>query len=109
MFQDIVIYFRGSWVDQVKVRSPKKLKLLIAVPNEAHLKVHILSYNIILMASPSRVPGRNCDFLEKFGRTGKGSFTEKAKIIAKGSLSSAPESTGSKLHYEPHLFTVARS
>ena len=46
------IYFRGSLVDQVKGRSPKKLKLFIEVPNEAHLKVHILSYNMILMSSP---------------------------------------------------------
>ena len=47
-----VIYFRGNLVDQVMGRSSKKLKLLIEVTNEAHLKVHILSYNMILILSP---------------------------------------------------------
>ena len=37
------------------------------------------------------------------------SFTEKAKIVDSGSLCSALESTGSKLQYEPHLYTVAHS
>ena len=109
MFLDRVIYFRGNLVDQVKGRSPKKLKLLIEVPNEAHLKVHILSYNMILISSPKRVPRLSCAFWDKFGRTGKGSLTDKAKIVIRASLISAPESTGSKLKYEPHLFSIARS
>ena len=62
-----------------------------------------------LITSPQRVPRLSCAFWEKFGRTDKGSFAEKAKIVNRGSLSGAPESTGSKLQYEPHLFSVARS
>ena len=76
---------------------------------EAHLKVQILSYNMILISSPSRVPRLSCAFWEKFGRTGKGSFTAKAKIDDRGSLSSTPESTGCKLQYDPYLFSVACS
>ena len=109
MFLDRVIYFRGNLVDQVKGRSSKKLKLLIDVTNEANVKVHILSYNMILISSPWRVPRLSSAFWENFGRTGKRSFTKEAKIIDRGSLSSAPETTGSKLQYEPHLFSVARS
>ena len=36
-------------------------------------------------------------------------YTEKAKIIDRGSICSAPESTGSKLQFEPYLFSVACS
>ena len=37
------------------------------------------------------------------------SFTAKAKIVDGGSLCSAPETTGSKLQYEPYLFSVVCS
>ena len=43
-------------------RSPKKLKMLIEVPNEAHLKVQTLSYNTILISFPQRVPTLSCPF-----------------------------------------------
>ena len=36
-------------------------------------------------------------------------FTEKAKIVDSGSLCSTRETTGSKLQYEPCLFSVACS
>ena len=81
MFLDQVIYFRGNLVDQVKGSFIEKAKMLIDVTNEAHLKVDILSYNMILISSPWRVPRRSCAFWEKFGRTGKGSFTEKTKFL----------------------------
>ena len=97
MFLDRVIYFRGNLVDQVKGRSSKKLKLLIDVTNEAHLKVDILSYNMILISSPWCVPRLSCAFWEIFGRTGKASVTEKTKLVDSGSICSAPDSTGSKL------------
>ena len=35
-----------------------------------------------------------------------GSYTEKSKIVDRGSLSSAPESVCSRLQYEPFLFSV---
>ena len=43
----------------------------------------------------------------EIGRTGIGSSNEKAKIVDRGSLCNAPESTGSKFEYEPYLFSVA--
>ena len=51
MFLDRVIDFGVTLGDQVKGRSPKKLKLLIEVPNVVHVKVHVLSFNMILISS----------------------------------------------------------
>ena len=55
MFLDRVIDFGETLEDQVQVRSPKKLPLLIEVPNVVHVKVHVLSFNMILISSPWRV------------------------------------------------------
>ena len=44
--------FRGKLEDQVKGRSPKKLKLLIVDHYVAHLKIQVLSYNMNLISSP---------------------------------------------------------
>ena len=85
----------------------RKLKSLIEVPYVTRLKVQVLRFNMNLISSRQRVPRPSYQFRLKFGRSGKGSFTEKGKIIDRASLSSAPESTSSKLHYEPCLFTVA--
>ena len=101
--------FRGNLGDQVKGRSPKKLKSLIEVPYVAHLKVQVLSFNKNLILSPQRFPRPSYPFLKKNGRSGKGSFTEKAKIVDRGSICSTPESTGSNLQYEPFTFYVACS
>ena len=46
MFLDLVILYGGNLGDQVKGRSPKKLKSLIEVPNLVHVKVHVLSFNV---------------------------------------------------------------
>ena len=35
-----------------KGRSPKKLKSLIEVPNVVHVKVNVVSFNMILISSP---------------------------------------------------------
>ena len=67
--------------DQVKGRSPKKLKSLLEVPYVAHLKEQVLSFNMNLIFSPYRVPRPGYPFQEKIGRSGKGLFTEKAKIV----------------------------
>ena len=72
--------------DQVKGRSPKKLESLIEVPNVVNKKVPVLSFNMILISSPRCVPRPSYPFRRKFGRTGKGSITEKAKIIDRGSV-----------------------
>ena len=44
--------FRGNLGDQVKGRTPKKLKSLTEVPYVAHLKVQVLSFNKNLIFSP---------------------------------------------------------
>ena len=79
------------------------------VPIVAHLKVQVLSFNMNLIFSPKRIPRRSYPFGGKLGKSGKGSFTEKAKIVDRSSLCSAPESTGSKVQYEQCLFSVGCS
>ena len=49
-----------------------------------------------LIFSPQCVPRQIYPFLEKFSRSGKGSITEKAKIVDRCSICSVPEGTGSK-------------
>ena len=55
MLLDRVILFGETLGDQVKGRSPKKLEMLIEVPNVVLVKVHVLSFNMILISSPWRV------------------------------------------------------
>ena len=52
LFLDRVIHFGETLGDQVKGRSPKKLKSLIDVPNLVHVKVQGLSVNMVLISSP---------------------------------------------------------
>ena len=92
--------------DKVKDRSQKKLTLLIRVPYVVHLKVQVLSFNLILISSSWRLPSPSYPILGKFGRSGKGSFTEKAKIVNACSLCSAPESTGFELQCDPYLISA---
>ena len=55
MFLDQVIHFGETLGDQVKGRSPKKLESIVEVPNVVHVKVHVPSFNMILISSPLRV------------------------------------------------------
>ena len=50
-FLDRVIHFGETLVDQVKGRSPKKLKSLTEVPHLVHVKLYVLSFNMILISS----------------------------------------------------------
>ena len=52
VFLDRVIHFGKILGDQVKCRSPKKLKSLIEIPYLALLKVQFLSFNMNLIFSP---------------------------------------------------------
>ena len=52
VFLDRVIHFGETLGGQVKGRSPKKLESLIEVPNIVHVKVHVLSFNMIPISSP---------------------------------------------------------
>ena len=68
MFIEGVIHFGETLGDQVKGRSPKKLYSLIEVPNVVHVKVHVLSFNMILISSLQRVLAPSYPFRRKFGR-----------------------------------------
>ena len=95
--------------NKVRVRSPKKLKILIEVAEVCQVKLHVCSFKMILLSSPLRVPRPSYPFRKNFGRSGKGSSTEKAKIVNRGSQCSPHESTCSKLQYDPYLISVACS
>ena len=109
MFPDRVIHFRKNLGDQVKSRSPKKLKSLIRVTYVAHLKVQVLSFYMILTSSSLHVPIPFYPVWGKFGRSGKRSFTEKVKIVNSSSLCTARENTDSKVQYYPYIISVACS
>ena len=49
---DPVIPLGDTLGDQVKGRSPKKLKSLIEVPNVVHVKVHVFNFNMIVLSPP---------------------------------------------------------
>ena len=67
--------------DQVKSRSPKKLKSLIEVPNIVHMKVHVLSFNMILSHHSSVFLHRVIHFWENMGDDVKGRSPIKLKLL----------------------------
>ena len=85
VFIDQVIHFgkkfgisgKGSFNDQAKIVDWGSLCI--------EVKEHVLSFIMILTLSPYRVPRPRNLFPGKFGRSGKGSFIEKAKIVDRGS------------------------
>ena len=107
VFLDRVIHFGGTWGDQVKGRSPKKLKSLIEVPkcSPHESTCSKLQYDPYLISVA-------CSYTElsisgKIWAIRKGSFSEKAKNFNSGCLSMPSESTCSKLQYNPSLISVA--
>ena len=81
MFLDRVIHFGDTLGDQVKGRSPKKLKSLIEVPNVVHVTVRVRTEDLSLGSATRRGLTPSYPFRMKLGSKGKGSFTEKAKIV----------------------------
>ena len=75
------MYFGENLGDKAKGRSPKKQKLMIEVPYVAHQKVQVLSYNVIVISSPYRVPRLSYAFWENFGDEVKGRSTTKLKSL----------------------------
>ena len=109
VFLDQFTNFGKNLGDQVKDRPPKKLKSLIEVPYVALLKVQFPGFNMNLFSSPQCDPSPSSPLRENFGDQVKGCSQKKNKIVDRASLSSAPESTSSKLQYETCLFSVACS
>ena len=73
--------FRGKFGDQVQDRWPKKLISLIRVPYVVHLKVQVLSFNIILVSSPGVLLDRAIHFVENLGDKVKDRSQKKLKLI----------------------------
>ena len=67
--------------DQVKDRSPKKPKSMIEVPYVAHLRVHVVSFNVNLFSSPSRVPTPSYPFRGNLGDQVKGRSPKSLKSL----------------------------
>ena len=108
-FINRVIHFKETLGNQVKGRSPKKLKSLIEVPNVVRVKVHVPSFIVILISSQQLVLTPSSPVRRKLGRYGQVSFSEKAKNFNRGSLSVSNESTCFQLQYDPSLTSVAFS
>ena len=81
MFLDRVIHFGKNLGDQGKCRSQIKLKALIEVPYVVDVKVHVLSFNMILISSPWRVPTPSYPFLGNLGGLVKGRSLKKLKSL----------------------------
>ena len=77
------MHFGKTLGDQVKCRSRTKLKSLIEVPHVVHVKVHVLSFNIILSHIRSVFLHRVIHFGENLGDKVKGRPPKKLKIILK--------------------------
>ena len=95
MFLDRVIRLGENLYDQENCCSPKKLISMIGAPSVAHLNIEVPSFKMILISAPLRVPRPSYPFREKFGRSGKRLFGEKAKTVDRGSLWSVLECAGS--------------
>ena len=57
-----------SFGDQVKGRSPIKLKLLIEVPNVVHVNIKVLGSIMFFISSPWGVRPRGIHFRENLGQ-----------------------------------------
>ena len=81
MFLDRVIHFGETLGDQVVDRSPKKLKSLVEVPNVVHVKVHVLSFYMILCHLRSMFLHRVIHFRENLGDKVRVRSPKKLKIL----------------------------
>ena len=70
------------------------------------MKVHAFGFNMILLSSTWRVPRPSYPLRSNFGREGKVSFSEKAKIAYCCSRCSPRERTCSKLQYDAYLICL---
>ena len=68
-------------VDQVKGRSPKRLKSLRKVSNVAHVTVQALSLNLNLVFSPYSVPRPSYTFFKCLGDQVKGRSQKELKSL----------------------------
>ena len=81
MFLDRVIDIGETFGDQVKGRSPTKLKPLIEVSNVVHMKAPVLIFKILLISSQYRVLKPIYPFLTQLCSDLEGSSPKKIKIL----------------------------
>ena len=67
MFLDRVIHFGETLGDQVKGRTPKKLKFLIEGTNVVEVKVNVISFNRMFIASRKGVHSASGTFVQQIG------------------------------------------
>ena len=72
---------RRNFRDSVRGPFTKKVKSLIGVPNVVHVKVHVLSFNKILISSLQHVLTPSYPFRKDFGHKVKGSSPKKLNIL----------------------------
>ena len=92
--------------DQVKGRSMKKLESLIEVPYVVHVKVHVLSFNIIHIHLRRVFLHRVIHFGENLGDKVKGRSPKKVKVLIEVPKVLSSESTCFYLQYYPSLISV---
>ena len=109
MFLDRVIRFGETLGDQVKGHSPKKLESLIEVPNEVHVKVHVLTSMRSLSYLRSVFLHRVIHLLENLRDKVRVRSPKKLKKNNRGSLKMSSESTCFWLQYDPSLISVTCS
>ena len=88
--------YRSIWGKVGEIRKSsftEKAKIVDRSSLCIEVKEHVLSFNMILILSPQRPPRPSYLYPGNFGRLGKGSFTEKLKIVDRGCQRSALEST----------------
>ena len=67
--------------DKVWARSPKVQKFLIEVPYVCQVKVHVFSFNMILLSYVQSVPRPSYPFRRNFGRSGKGRSPKNLELL----------------------------
>ena len=106
MFLDRVIHSGGNSVRLGKGLFSEKAKIvnrgsLCSARESTCSKLQYDAYHLCSMFLDLVIHSRGHS-----GRLGEGSFSDKFKIVSRGSICSEPESTGSKLTNDPNLISV---
>ena len=109
MFVDRVIHFGGTLWNQEKWSFTDKARFVnwgsqSSLTESTCSKLQYDPYHISVACSYTEL-----SISVRFGRQGKGSFSQKAKNSNRGSLSISSESTRFGIQYDPSLISVACS
>ena len=81
MFLDRVIHSGDTFGDQVKERSPKKLNSFLEVANLVHVKLNLLSFNMIFFHASRVFLHQVIHFWEDLGDKVKGRCTQNVTML----------------------------